>query len=247
MSEYVAKSAGNGATAGGIQRVPLEKLVPHPDNPNRMSRTKFRKLVHNIETTGRYEPLVVRPCPQSEERFQIINGHRRCEALRALGYEEADVIVWDVDDERTDILLATLNRLQGRDLLERKLMILRRLNRRLPLQAMAKLLPQTLGQLERLMKAGRLSQRQQATTPAFAVPVVFFVDEAQQQAIEEALSSAVGTSKGETRAARRADALARIAARFIGCQSGRSADREASRTKSSVCGRRSSQAPPASA
>ena len=96
-----------------IHSIALDKLDFHPDNPNKQSKVNFAKLVCNIERTGRYEPFVVRPSPKKTGCFQIINGHHRYHALAKLGYEAADAIVWDVDDEQTDILLATLNRLGG--------------------------------------------------------------------------------------------------------------------------------------
>src|SRR4030042_1004922 len=96
-----------------VQSIGLEKLIAHPANPNRMSTATFGKLVRNIERTGRYEPIVVRPHPARGGYFQIINGHHRCRVLTKLGYETADWVVWDVDDEQGGILLATLNRLCG--------------------------------------------------------------------------------------------------------------------------------------
>ena len=98
-----------------VQRVAMDKLEAHPDNPNQQSKANFCKLIRNVERTGRYEPILVRPHPEKENHFQIINGHHRRRALEKLGYEEADCIVWDVDDEQTDILLATVNRLCGTD------------------------------------------------------------------------------------------------------------------------------------
>ena len=124
-------------TSTKIRHISLDRLVPHPDNPNRMSRATFEKLVRNIERTGRYEPLVVRPCPGRRGFFQIINGHHRCEALRTLGHKTAEAVVWNVDDEQTDILLATLNRLGGRDTLDQKLALLRRLSVGLSLRKLA--------------------------------------------------------------------------------------------------------------
>lgn len=198
-----------------IRRIPLDRLVPHPDNPNRMSRANFNKLLHNIERTGRYEPLVVRPCPGRRDFFQIINGHHRCEALRRLGRETADVMVWKVDDEQADILLATLNRLNGRDVLDSKLALLRRLHKQIPTRKLARLLPQTHGQLERLISTKPLSAAMRRKAETFAIPMVFMVDAAQQQAIEEALSLARATSEGRTRAAGRAAALAHMAKSFL--------------------------------
>ena len=147
-----------------VSRIAIDKFVAHPDNPNRMSKANFTKLIRNIEQTGRYEPLIVRPCPQKnchscasrnpdDDRiscFQIINGHHRWQALRELGYKTAEAIVWDIDDTDTDILLATLNRLGGSDILEKKLVLLKRLNQRMDTRELAKLLPQTTKQIERL-------------------------------------------------------------------------------------------------
>jgi len=206
-----------------IRQIPLDRLVAHRDHPNRMSRGQFEKLVHNIERAGRYEPLVVRPCPGRCGFFQIINGHHRCEALRRLGHPTAEVVIWNVNDEQTDILIATLNRLGGRDALDKKTALLRRLGRRIPIRKLARLLPQTLGQIERLTTDGpaRPALRRQANL--FAMPMVFFVDAGQQHRIEEAVSAALGAPAptdhdapgGQTRATRRAAALARIAARFL--------------------------------
>jgi hypothetical protein len=198
-----------------ITHIPLDKLVPHPGSPNRMSRANFERLVRNIERTGRYEPLVVRPCPGPGGCFQIINGRHRCEALRRLGHETADAVVWTVDDEQTDILLATLNRLQGRDTLDRKLALLRRLSVTLEIRTLARLLPQTRGQLDRLVNAKPLAQGPSEKPGVFAQPMVFFVDPTQEHALEEALARAAAVPDGQTRALRRATALARIVRFFL--------------------------------
>lgn len=206
-----------------IRTIALDRLVPHPDNPNRMSRANLEKLVRNIERTGRYEPLVVRPCPGREEFFQILNGRHRCEALRRLGRTAADVIVWDVDDEQADILLATLNRLGGRDILENKLALLRRLTRRIPVRKLARLLPGTLGQIERLTASQPVCQATARKAGAFAKAMVFFVDDGQLQRIEEALSAADQATQGRSRAGKRAAALAQIAAEFLARENDRPA------------------------
>ncbi len=217
-----------------IAQITLDKLVPHPDNPNQISRANFARLVRNIERTGRYEPLVVRPHPGRAGYFQIINGHHRRDALKQLGHEAADAVVWDVSDEQTGVLLATLNRLGGRDVLDKKLGLLRRLRRHIPIPALAKLVPQTRGQLERLLaRRGARAYPSARTTPPspnpFSIPIVFFVSEVQQSAIEQALLLATDPplpsdgvaapvttpANGSTRAARRAAALTCLAHLFI--------------------------------
>ena len=205
-----------------IESIGLGKLDFHPDNPNRQSRVNFAKLVRNIERTGRYEPLIVRPCPDKADYFQIINGHHRCHALAKLGHKSADCIVWDIDNEETDILLATLNRLGGSDELVKKLKLLKRLSKRLEAGKLAKLLPQTARQIERLTNLKRPSAPAQINAKCFANPLVFFVNDKQQERIEKALSLVESTGrltaepKAEmTKAAKRAAALAQIAGHFL--------------------------------
>jgi hypothetical protein len=216
-----------------IVHAALDKLVPHPDNPNGMSRANFARLVRNIERTDCYEPLVVRPHPGKPGYFQIINGHHRCDALKKLGHEAADVVVWNVNDEQTAVLLATLNRLGGRDALDKKLGLFRRLCRHIRIADLAKLLPQTRGQLERLLTRGDAKLGVSTCTAPlgpnpFSIPMVFFVSETQRSSIEQALLLAAdpaspsdnsaapvgGSPNSTTRATRRAQALTCLANLF---------------------------------
>lgn len=238
-----------------IQSISLNKLVAHPDNPNRMSKANFAKLVRNIQRTGRYEPLVVRPCPQKNchscpasvcginssrnpnnnrkieaKCFQIINGHHRCQALQELGYKTVDVVVWDIDDKDADILLATLNHLGGSDVLEKKLALLKRLNQRMEVGKLAKLLPQTAKQLHRLSQIEKKRIPQiKGTQTSRICPLVFFVNDRQKKVIYEALLLAgaqIGQSQSvksanqsvksvDTKAIKKSAALTYIAQRFI--------------------------------
>jgi ParB-like chromosome segregation protein Spo0J len=229
-----------------VQLIAIDKLIAHPDNPNRMSKMNFAKLVRNIEQTGRYEPLVVRPAPKSPGTgtfflpngqpveaiadfdagfFQIINGHHRWQALKKLGRKTCDAIVWDIDDEQADILLATLNRLGGSDVLERKLALLKRLNIRMQAERLAKLLPQTAKQIERLTSLASGHSSLVARAPSngkraavFANPLVFFMNDRQQEIIENALSLARSRCVGKnekTKAAKNAAALTYIAQHFL--------------------------------
>jgi ParB-like chromosome segregation protein Spo0J len=195
-----------------IVRIAVEKLAAHPDNPNRMSKGHFAKLIRNIERTGRYEPLIVRP---KDDGFQIINGHNRLRALQELGYRTVDAIVWDIDDEDTDILLATLNRLGGSNVLAKKLTLLKRLNDGASARDLAKLLPHTAGQIERFaqMTAGKLTPAPSAK-PVLANPKVFFLDDGQQAIVEQAVSLAGEGRSERTKAAGNAAALTRIARAF---------------------------------
>lgn len=201
--------------ANCVRSIPLEKLKAHPDNANKQSTVNFGKLVRNIERTGLYEPLIVRPYPRKEGYFQIINGHHRCRALMRLGYESADCVVWDVNDEQTDVLLATLNRLGGTDSLGKKLKLLKRLNKRFESGEMAKLLPLKRRQIERLTSLKMPKAPAKMESNCFANALVFFLDDAQEQIVVEALSVAEKGCDEKTKAARKAAALALVAQYFL--------------------------------
>lgn len=198
-----------------IQSITLDTLVAHPDNPNRMSKTNFSKLMRNIERTGRYEPIIVRLHPQRKGCFQIINGYHRCHALTKLGYKTADCIVWDIDDKQTDVLLATLNRLGGSDNLDKKIDLLKRLNKRMESAELTKLLPQTAKQIERLVNLKRPNQPANINPQSFLNPMVFFLNDRQQQIIENAISLVAEPEIKGQKAAKRGAALTRIAQYYL--------------------------------
>jgi ParB-like chromosome segregation protein Spo0J len=195
-----------------VLSIPIDKLTAHPGSPNRMSRRNFARLVRNIERTGRYEPLVVR---RQGDCFGIINGHHRRLALIQLGYETVDAVVWDVDDTEADILLSTLNRLGGSDVLDKKLALLERLNRNMHAREMAKLLPFTRSQIEKLKNLKVPSAPAKINVKSFAVPMVFFLSDEQQQIVAKVLASVRESQNEKTKAAGNAAALTEIAQCFI--------------------------------
>ena len=208
-----------------IKSIALSKLFAHPDNPNVMSDATFRKLIRNIERTGLYEPIVVRPHPKEKDDFQIINGHHRVKALERLGHKEADCVIWDVDDEQTAILLTTLNRLAGSDTLAKKVELLKKLTERMGTAQLAKLLPQTAKQIERLAALKDSVQRTACSVQyeQFAIPIVFFVTKQQQGVIENAIEIAFSGQRTAdrtqtTKAQRRAGAITEIASKFLGTE-----------------------------
>ncbi|MDD5190239.1 MAG: ParB N-terminal domain-containing protein [Dehalococcoidales bacterium] len=107
-----------------IQEISVELLLEHPENSNFMNAETAQKLRRHIEQTGRYEPLTVRLHPSEEGKFQVINGHNRLKVLRALEFERANCIVWNLDDQQARLYLATLNRLSGKDVPERRATLL---------------------------------------------------------------------------------------------------------------------------
>jgi len=140
----------------------------------------------------------------------------RGQALSELGYKAADAVVWDVDDEQVNILLATLNRLGGADILEKKSALLKKLAEQMPIKDLAKLLPQTAKQIERLTNLKMPAVPFDAKV--FASPMVFFLTAEQAEIVEDALFLAAlnsGQSRDRKAAAAKAVALTEIARFFL--------------------------------
>ena len=197
-----------------IQSIALDKLLAHPDNPNRMSRANFAKLVRNIKATGRYEPLVVRPSAERDGFYQVINGHHRRQALAELGYKKADAVVWDIDDQQADLLLATLNRLCGSDVLDKKVKLFRKLCEKKSIRDIARLLPASSKQLEKLLHSKLPAMPAAANRQVFAKPFIVFLAPVQQQTVEKAVSIACGKQFEKIRPAEKSSALTKIAEDF---------------------------------
>lgn len=63
---------------------------------------EMNELVDSIRESGVIVPLIVRSRP--EGGYEIISGHRRCEACRELGIEKVPVRVQELTDDEATIL-----------------------------------------------------------------------------------------------------------------------------------------------
>lgn len=223
-----------------LQWIPLDALEAHPENSNRMAPDLMAKLKAHIRRTGLYEPLVVRPLatagagvedaaagrlPADAEadyrpaRYQILNGHHRAQVLRELGHTHARCDVWEVDDDEARLLLATLNRLEGRDDPSARAALVQRLARTRSLDALSRLLPEPTEALERLVS---LASPPPAPLPAADAqpllrPMTFFLTDEQHAAVTEALRKAAEPQSGCPSGDRpsRAETLERLALWYL--------------------------------
>lgn len=68
---------------------------------------EMNELVDSIRESGVIVPLIVRSRP--EGGYEIISGHRRCEACRELGIEKVPVSVQELTDDEATILMVNSN------------------------------------------------------------------------------------------------------------------------------------------
>ncbi|MCH8152187.1 MAG: ParB-like nuclease domain-containing protein [Planctomycetes bacterium] len=139
-----------------MPNIPLDRLDEHPGNANRMGESLLEKLIVHLRESGDYPPLIVRLHPAKKDRYQILDGHHRAKALRRLGHPHARCEVWEVDDQRADLLLATLNRLRGDDDPYRRGELLARLAGSMGVKALASHLPEDVSRIDKLIAATQL-------------------------------------------------------------------------------------------
>ena len=157
-----------------IHWIELAKLHAHPANANVMAAGALRKLSRHIEKTGRYEPLLVRPHPEIGGEYQLINGHHRKRILEGLGHGQAACLVWELDDAQSLLMLATVNRLAGRDVPGKRLALVRELDQTAGVGDLAMLLPEDDRTLRKLLYRGPPPLPAAASLPA-EMPEAFTV------------------------------------------------------------------------
>lgn len=117
-----------------IENIRHERLHPAPDNPNRMEESTLNALKRDIAQNGFVQPVLVRPLPDTEGHYEIIDGEHRWKALGALGLAKVPCVVdTDADEVEAAARRVTMNRLRGEFVPVRLAHLLADLSRRVPL------------------------------------------------------------------------------------------------------------------
>ncbi|CUH79643.1 ParB/RepB/Spo0J family partition protein [Tropicibacter naphthalenivorans] len=96
--------------------VPIENIVPNPDQPRRtFTEPQLEELANSIKTKGVIQPLIVRVNPRDESQFEIVAGERRWRAAQMAQLHELPVLVREFND--TEVLeVAIIENIQRADL-----------------------------------------------------------------------------------------------------------------------------------
>lgn len=204
-----------------VQQIAIDDLLPHPRNSNRMNEEMLEKLRRHIRQCGRYEPLTVRPHPLQRGKFEIVNGHHRLKALKSLGHSAADCNVWDVDDDQTLLYLATLNRLSGEDVPERRAILLEELLESYEIEELALFLPDAPSLLAAITQLDDSAiPTEQDGGPRFEVMdlpqvITFMLEDEQATVLNAAIDAMIGES---AEGLSRSEALVTIARLYLDSQ-----------------------------
>ncbi|WP_373532875.1 ParB/RepB/Spo0J family partition protein [Vampirovibrio sp.] len=179
-----------------MTQIALQLLDNDPRNSNVCSNDMLEKLQRNIERTGFYPSLIVRPHDNDPERFIIIDGHHRKLVLEKLGKTKADCVIWSITDQEAQIALATLNTLRGTENLKKRAELVQSLSQILPINELAKLLPEAEADIQDLLAlldhdVAALEQSMQAQLAeekvSLPVPFTFLVAASDVSDVERAL------------------------------------------------------------
>ena len=217
------------AEPSGFEMAAVDKLVDHPLNANVMPAELLKKLKGHIGRSGRYPALVVRSLGNSKDfedqagKLQILDGHHRLVVLKELGYRKVRVDNWgDLSDGQAQLLVATLNRLQGRDDPDRRAELLGQLQQSLDFSAteLAEVLPESQEELEKLLELkDPPAELAEPDSEQLALPWTVFATVEQIAVIEEAIALAEASNPpGEQGDTPQGRALCLVAERFIQAQ-----------------------------
>ena len=102
-----------------IREIPIENLIPFKTHTFQVNTTSdsFLDLVDSIKENGRIlNPVLVRPIPNEQDKYEIISGHRRTAAAKEAGLATVPCIVKDLSDDEATVVMVDSN-IQRTDIL----------------------------------------------------------------------------------------------------------------------------------
>lgn len=91
-----------------VEAIPLAALTPFRNHPFKVKEDKeMAQLMRSIADAGVLSPALARPLPDGD--YELISGHRRLAACKALGMDTMPVIVRDLTDEEAVITMVDSN------------------------------------------------------------------------------------------------------------------------------------------
>lgn len=91
-----------------VEAIPLAALTPFRNHPFKVKKDEeMAQLMRSIADAGVLSPALARPLPGGG--YELISGHRRLAACKALGMDTMPVIIRDLTDEEAVITMVDSN------------------------------------------------------------------------------------------------------------------------------------------
>lgn len=182
-----------------IVNLHVDLLDANPWNVNRMSKGMMKKLTAYLKREGLVEPIVVRPHPKYEGRYEILGGFHRWSICKdELGYEHVPCVIVELNDKRAKILSVNLNSMSGEPVPSLLSNLLHDLEQEMPLQDLEATLPFDQGEITDFLELMKIPEgfadelerdADQQDTEAPAV-LTIVLDKKQQRLWDEAVDAA---------------------------------------------------------
>lgn len=93
-----------------LLNIKTEKLHPFENHPYKiLDDDSMAELKESIKEYGLLNRILVRPLDKKEEEYEVISGHRRVYAAKALGIKELPAIVHFIDRDEATLLMVDSN------------------------------------------------------------------------------------------------------------------------------------------
>ena len=90
--------------------IPVDKLQAFDGHPYKvLDDDSMNELTESIQDSGILQPLTVRPLEGTEDRYEIISGHRRFHAAQKAGLAEVPAFIRPVSRDEAAIMLVDCN------------------------------------------------------------------------------------------------------------------------------------------
>lgn len=166
------KSSSDKESKKSIDELPLELVVPNPDQPRkRFKKEELKELASSIKRDGLLQPILVRK--MDDGTYQIIAGERRWQACKSIGLETVPVRIKETTDEKVTEL-ALIENIQRSDL--------NPIEEALGYRSVMEEQKLTQNQLAQMMSKGR-------STIANALRLLELPQEAQKLLVEEKITA----------------------------------------------------------
>ncbi|MEO1238631.1 MAG: ParB/RepB/Spo0J family partition protein [Pseudomonadota bacterium] len=115
-TQDAARPTDGGVPARPDRMLPVEQLLPNPDQPRRrFDDAALGELAQSVAQKGVIQPLIVRPHPSKADHYEIVAGERRWRAAQKAQLHDVPVVIRDFSD--TEVLeVAIIENIQRADL-----------------------------------------------------------------------------------------------------------------------------------
>jgi len=99
-----------------IRMVEIDDIEGNKWNPNSMEAEFFEALTTEVKANGMPQPILVRPHPEKEGKFEIVDGEHRWKSSRIAGKKRIAVVVVPYTETEAKVRTLAMNGLRGQNI-----------------------------------------------------------------------------------------------------------------------------------